>query len=277
VTDDEVGPVGLRWRWDKSLPLCWLLADEYRMGEPDMAIAVCTDIEGLFADAPQTAMLLGCLPKPPLRDALDALARGAGNPGGALSRRRIGASIFSVAEGGVATAVVNASLHASVTGVRPSALGHDLLDVTFDTAIANPMPSGARQIWDLWRAGRPTELGLWAEYARELRHQWSGAALAHHPSDQLDKPAGTTYRLAGRNITDEEGFYCAIGEAVNGPGGYFGWNADALHDCVSGGWGATWPFRLVWHDVNVARTHARGAFDQLFRLLTEDGIDVDLR
>ena len=50
-------------------------------------------------------------------------------------------------------------------------------------------------------------------------------------------------------MTDVEGFYCAIGEAINGPGGYFGVNADDLHDCVvMGRAGAANPFRLVWHD-----------------------------
>ncbi|MFD9242801.1 barstar family protein [Streptomyces sp. NPDC059556] len=36
------------------------------------------------------------------------------------------------------------------------------------------------------------------------------------------------------------------GEAVNGPGGYFGWNLDALDDCFFGGWGAAPAFTLFW-------------------------------
>ncbi|WP_307849283.1 barstar family protein [Micromonospora sp. U56] len=291
MTDDGLTPPDRRWRWDKPVTLRWVLVDEYYMGESDAAVAICADIEGVFVDAPSAAhaaTLLGCLPQPPLHHALDALARGAGNPGGALRRRRINTSLYSVAEDGVATRVVGAYLQASVTGVRPSTLGHGLLDVTFDTAIVDPMPSGARRIWDLWRAGRPTEPGLWAGYDRELRHQWSGAARAHHRHDRPDNPAGSTYHLDGRDITDVEGFYCAIGEAINGPGGYFGWNADALYDCVTGGWGAAWPFRLVWHGAGVARTRLNSAagqgeaaaattFEQLLRWLTEDGIEVELR
>ena len=151
------------------------------------------------------------------------------------------------------------------------------------------MPAEARQIWDLWRIGRPTVRGQWARYDRELRHQWSGAALAHHhrqnPSDRLP---GSIFHLDGHNVTDPEGFYCAIGEAINGPGGYFGWNADALHDCMSGRWGARRPFTLVWHDSAVARkylmasegprTEAYGTtFDQLLQWFTEDGIEIRLQ
>ena len=38
---------------------------------------------------------------------------------------------------------------------------------------------------------------------------------------------------------------CALGEAINGPGGYFGWNADSL--------------------------------ERMAGFLTEDGVEVDLR
>ncbi|WP_327590963.1 barstar family protein [Nonomuraea sp. NBC_00507] len=33
-------------------------------------------------------------------------------------------------------------------------------------------------------------------------------------------------------MTDEAAFYLAMGEAINGPGGYFGRNLDALDDCL---------------------------------------------
>jgi hypothetical protein len=150
------------------------------------------------------------------------------------------------------------------------------------------MPAAARQIWELWRAGRPARAGLWAGYDLELRHEWSRAALAHHRGGTPDKPAHGTYHLDGRNVTDREGFYCAIGEAINGPGGYFGWNTGALHDCLRGGWGAAPPFRLVWHAAAVARTHLSArpgqranrpviTFEEFHRLLSDRGIDVEMR
>jgi RNAse (barnase) inhibitor barstar len=85
-----------------------------------------------------------------------------------------------------------------------------------------------------------------------------------------------TDNLDGLNVTDLAGFYCAIGEAVNGPGGYFGWNPDALHDCLRGGWGAAQPFRLIWHDAAVARAHPAAVCDQVLQWLTQNGITVEL-
>ncbi|MFV2020538.1 barstar family protein [Micromonospora sp. LOL_023] len=273
----------------RPVPLRWLLVDDDADG-PDKAIAACVDIDGLFEDvqhvlsAVRPTVLIGCDPAPALRRALDALDRGTGDPGGAAWRRRIRASIASVANDGSATPVVGVHVEGAVAAVRPSALGSGLVDVTLDTAIAGPMPRGARQIWELWRAGRPAEPGNWVGCDRTVRRQWTMAALAHQRHDAADKPAGTTYELDGRNVTDVEGFYCAIGEAVNGPGGYFGSNADALHDCTRGGWGAAWPFKLVWRHSAVAQEHltppaAAGgpAFGQLLHWLAEDGIHVHLQ
>nr|BFE72103.1 hypothetical protein GCM10020092_054040 [Actinoplanes digitatis] len=100
--------------------------------------------------------------------------------------------------------------------------------------------------------------------------------------------AGTTYDLDGLSVTDIEGFYCAIGEAINGPGGYFGWNLDALDDCLAGRFGAVAPFRLVWHDSAVAREHLVAGYDPrrlgpaitldyLLDMLEAHHVKIDLR
>jgi hypothetical protein len=277
VTGDLQRPADVRWQWDQPAPLRWLLVDEQT--DPVTAVAVCADIDGLFCGSPDTAgpaTLLGCRPEPPLRRALDALARGAGKHGGALHRSQINTFIYSVAADGGVACVIGSYLRASVTSASASAQGDGLLDVTLDAAVDGPLPAAARQIWEQWRAGRPAQAGLWAGYDLELRHEWARAALAHHHRGAPDKPAHGTYHLDGRDVTDAAGFSCAIGEAINGPGGYFGWNADALVDCLRGGWGAAPPFRLMWHASATARTHL-AAFDELHLLLSDHGIDVDMR
>ena len=44
-----------------------------------------------------------------------------------------------------------------------------------------------------------------------------------------------TYHIDGRKIRSANDFYREIGSAVNGPGGYFGRNLDALADCLGAG------------------------------------------
>ncbi|WP_443729317.1 barstar family protein [Streptoalloteichus tenebrarius] len=48
---------------------------------------------------------------------------------------------------------------------------------------------------------------------------------------------GGVYQMDGRNITVRGGLYCAPGETLRGPGGYFGSTLDAFKDCLSGGSG----------------------------------------
>ncbi|MFP1623815.1 barstar family protein [Streptomyces sp. 5K101] len=65
----------------------------------------------------------------------------------------------------------------------------------------------------------------------------------------------TTYVIDGAEVTDLESFWTVIGEAVNGPGGYFGRNLDALADCLGGGMGTpdNGDFVVEWHDHELSR------------------------
>ncbi|MBD3920226.1 barstar family protein [Paenibacillus sp. PR3] len=58
------------------------------------------------------------------------------------------------------------------------------------------------------------------------------------------------FHLDGNNIVDHSSFYCALGEAINGPGGYFGFNISSLIDCLRGGFGAVTPFTIYWEGPN---------------------------
>ncbi|WP_123821282.1 barstar family protein [Kitasatospora cineracea] len=66
----------------------------------------------------------------------------------------------------------------------------------------------------------------------------------------------TTYVLDGSRIETLEDFWRIIGEAVNGPGGYFGQNLDAFADCLSGGFGTPDDddFAVEWRDHQASRT-----------------------
>ncbi|WP_433153468.1 barstar family protein [Actinomadura nitritigenes] len=257
---------------------------------PDGApCGVCADITGLFRESAEPPVphitLVGCRPEPPL---LTAFAAAHQTTKAGLRRRRMSADVGAVAADGSAVPLVGGNVSGTVMSSVPSALGPDLLDVTIAADAREPHPAATRDIVDLWFAGRPTERNLWARYDRTLRHEWAGVALAHHRYDTPDQRAGTAFHLDGRFVTDIEGFYCALGEAINGPGGYFGWNLDAFDDCLSGKWGAATPFRLVWHDSAVARRHLIAGHDRhrhaptvtldtLLEMLTAHGIDVELR
>lgn len=65
----------------------------------------------------------------------------------------------------------------------------------------------------------------------------------------------TIYVLDGTLTRTLEDFWSRIGEAVNGPGGYFGTNLDAFADCLSGGFGTPddGDYRIEWRDHEISR------------------------
>lgn len=264
------------------------VTDFILLGRDEQPYGTCRDVTGVFREhaappVPQVR-LLGCRPEPFLQTALDAVGQ---STKAGLRRRRIRAEVHMVAADGSASQVIGAVVSGTVRDCEPSRRGAGLLDVTVDSDPQEPLPTGVLGILQHWRTGRPAEKNLWAGYDRELRHHWAGVALARR-SRAPDRPAGTTYDLDGRFVTDIEGFYCAIGEAINGPGGYFGWNLDALDDCFCGGFGAQAPFQLVWHDAAVARKHLIAGYDRrrlgpaitleyLLNMLAEHQVEIDLR
>ncbi|QIQ05269.1 barstar family protein [Streptomyces liangshanensis] len=95
-----------------------------------------------------------------------------------------------------------------------------------------------------------------------------------------------TYVIDGAEVTDLDSFWRVIGAAVNGPGGYFGRNLDALVDCLRGGFGTPDDddFAFEWraHDVSRAaldRARAGGGpsvFGELAEII-EEGAPGGLR
>ncbi|MEU0498739.1 barstar family protein [Mycobacterium sp. NPDC006124] len=95
-----------------------------------------------------------------------------------------------------------------------------------------------------------------------------------------------TFHLDGRRIGTPEDFYREIGEAVNGPTGYFGANLDALADCLRGGFGTT-PGEHVefeWRHSDASRRRLRGVrrggigfVDAVREVFDDAGVTLRLR
>ncbi|MFD8543144.1 barstar family protein [Streptomyces sp. NPDC059649] len=177
----------------------------------------------------------------------------------------------------------------TVTAAQPSCLGTDLVDVMVDMWCEEAMP-GSGWVWELLRTGRLNRTGRWQQLDAAGRRAWLSVALWSHRYQRRGKPdalAGKVFTLDGRHIVDKDAFYCALGEAINGPGGYFGWNLDALDDCLRGRWGATPPFTLEWQHSAASRTRlvnhpavqddTATLFELLLEIFEERGIEVVLK
>lgn len=114
------------------------------------------------------------------------------------------------------------------------------------------------QLWDKWRNSKPGQKNLWITLSDENQEAWLNIALKYHFSykrsyyDPYDNISGETYYLDGSNITNYQSFFCALGEAMNGAGGYYGTDELNILDCLTGGFRACAPFKLIWKNSKVA-------------------------
>lgn len=243
------------------------------------------EAEGLFTPLPdgegaRRVHLAGCLPT-------GGLLQGVGHVGS--RRATAGNAWIGLLDGDGVTMGSYFVGEVTVVDVQPSARDAGLVDLTLTLWCDNALP-GADRVWEWVRAGQLNHTGKWHDLSPDGKRAWLSVALwarTYRQQAKPDAPAGQVFTVDGRHIVDEDSFYCAIGEAINGPGGYFGWNLDALDDCLLGGWGATTPFTLHWESSAEARAQLTeripagddeaALFDLIVEILEARGVNVSLR
>ncbi len=103
---------------------------------------------------------------------------------------------------------------------------------------------------------------------------------------ESDDSRPVVFRIDGRKIKSTNDFYRQIGSSVNGPGGYFGRNLDALADCLRGGFGTPdhRPFEFEWQHSALSRHfldkphHGKGTFFEAIQDVFNDvGVPLHLQ
>ncbi|MFE1594943.1 barstar family protein [Nocardia sp. NPDC058705] len=136
-----------------------------------------------------------------------------------------------------------------------AAMSGDRFDVRLTGIGSREWSSISAALWRERQVGGPTEMNTWVGLPRSGCREWLSVALAAGSRAQVDhqltdRQAGVCYTLDAAHIDDEVSFFCALGEAINGPGGYFGAGLDGMADCLCGDFGATVPFSIRcddWH------------------------------
>ncbi|WP_436973735.1 barstar family protein [Nocardia asteroides] len=123
----------------------------------------------------------------------------------------------------------------------------DLFDIPIVCNVLTPPSAVERPLWNMRREGGPKVLNTWQTLSDVDLYSWIRVAQVyqlHNPAPT--SPPGTTFFIDGQGIENVPGLFCALGEAVNGPGGYFGMGLESLADCLHGGFGASAPFSISW-------------------------------
>ncbi|WP_406629688.1 barstar family protein [Amycolatopsis sp. WGS_07] len=138
-----------------------------------------------------------------------------------------------------------------------------------------PFPH-AQAIWARWSRGsvQPRE---WTRYPAAQHGDWMHVVQnAWFTSGKHAMRYGTgDIVIDGKGLSSKDSFYCAIGEAANGPGGYFGSNLDALDDCVRSGSERGPRYSVVWNAVETSRRVLGDAFvDAVTEIFGNRGVDL---
>jgi RNAse (barnase) inhibitor barstar len=106
--------------------------------------------------------------------------------------------------------------------------------------------------------------------------------MTREPGEDLP----VVFRIDGRKIKSANDFYREIGSSVNGPGGYFGRNLDALADCLRGGFGTpdNRPYEFEWQHSAVSRQYLndvrhgrRTLFEAIQDVFRDAGVPLNLK
>ncbi|MFC8342872.1 barstar family protein [Streptomyces sp. NPDC057280] len=266
------------WQWQHTLPAepVFKMFTAPRRGLP--SAGQCREIDGLFVPRhghPAVPLhLIGCEPAEPLLTVLHRRRKYDQDWVELRALDRNGREMYRL------------PVHLRIETARPSVLGADLFDIKLTDGGPERPSTAARPVWETWYRGVPATRNLWAPYGTEGRQEWLDLTTPD-PSAQGPDRSGGVHHLDGRFVTDRPGLYCALAEALVGPGGYFGREWNAFKDCLGGGFGIAPPFTLVWHDSQVAREAFADVFpdpaseltyfEDIVRLLEARGATVTLR
>lgn len=167
----------------------------------------------------------------------------------------------------------------------PSVNGDEHPDLDYDFFGFTCEYPQAGEIWRKWASGGPVERGEWSQQPSEWHESWLHVVqtawfCSGKNATRYETSAEAT--LDGTGIATRDAFYCALGEAVNGPGGYFGSNLDALFDCLRKMRRENGPsFRLVWQNFSSSREALGDKFTDtvlsLFRECEVETVVTDCR
>lgn len=130
-------------------------------------------------------------------------------------------------------------------------------------------------IWEEWRHSPPASTNLWSNLTDQQREGWLEVARLYikRSSNQHDERHGV-YTFDATYVKDSSSFFCALGEAINGPGGYFGFDLMSLEDCLCGGFGVVPPLTLnLRNDSDFFETDSV-FFTQLNEIFTDKQVKI---
>ncbi|WP_219834741.1 barstar family protein [Paenibacillus sp. R14(2021)] len=154
----------------------------------------------------------------------------------------------------------------------------ELTGILHETALPHAM-----DYWEMLRGDSiQEEYGQWIYLDEDEKRSWLQVIRLHHPYrhvNQSNETDNKIVKIEGAHINDIPSVFIALGEAINGPFGYYGYDLRSFEDCLCGGFGIKPPFTVEWSNFNESFKESNqldnsSVIMELIKILTLSGVTV---
>ncbi|REC79642.1 hypothetical protein DRF60_04325 [Chryseobacterium elymi] len=136
-------------------------------------------------------------------------------------------------------------------------------------------PPGYHKAWKMRLNNEIIQKNIWKNFRKEELQGWLVYALHTTTIDQVKE--NISIQIDGNEFHNLDGFFCTLGEEVNGIGGYFGRGFGALNDCLCGGFGVKAMSKLTWLNHQRSKKIFKTKFDKILQILADHRVQVILK
>ena len=132
------------------------------------------------------------------------------------------------------------------------------------------------KIWKEYFENGISEYNQWKKIKQSEKQAWLELALSFQSIDY--EKLKSIIEIDGIYINSLNDFFCSIGEALNGKGGYFGKDLYGFYDCLSNPEFGTQNLKtVIWNNHNKSKWKLKNKFSIILETFKEFNIDVQLR
>lgn len=135
-------------------------------------------------------------------------------------------------------------------------------------------PKGYQKALDMKANNEITEKNTWKSFRKDELQGWLVNALHSRKNEPVKE--NINIQIDGNEFHNLDGFLCALGEEIHGPGGYFGRNLYALYDCLRGDFGVKSISELTWINHQKSKKLFKSKFKEIIEIFEDSKVKVIL-
>ncbi|MCJ8155491.1 barstar family protein [Chryseobacterium sp. SSA4.19] len=136
-------------------------------------------------------------------------------------------------------------------------------------------PRGFHKAWQMYLDNKITEKNIWKTFNKDELQGWIVFTGC------LQKPQiykeNLIINIDGNNFHNLDGFYCSIGEEVNGIAGYFGRQLYSFYNCLHGDFGVKCILKVIWTNHLRSKKLLKNNYNKIIDIFKKYNIKVILK